>query len=98
MPFEHLKGEVKSLELYGIELNGKEGTAELRALIARRDIVRFAKAQRKRRLGQVERLSEERTLKRILKGSLFFGRKEGRGEGEKEEGRNKHVQDVWTVW
>jgi hypothetical protein len=54
MPFEHLKDEEKSLDLYGIELNGKYATAELSSLNKGHDILRFAKAQRIRWLGQVE--------------------------------------------
>jgi hypothetical protein len=41
MPFEHLKDEEKSLDLYGIELNGKYTTAELSSLIKGHDIVRL---------------------------------------------------------
>jgi hypothetical protein len=75
MSFELLKDKEKSLDLYGIELNGKYGTAELSALIEGHDIVRFAKAQRIRWLGRVKRMSEERTPKGMLKGRLFSRRK-----------------------
>jgi len=48
MPFEHMKDEEKSLDLYDIELNGKYATAELSSLIKGHDIIRFAKAQKVR--------------------------------------------------
>ena len=77
MPFEHLKDEEKSLDVNGIELNGKYATAELSSLNKGHDIIRFAKAQRIRWLGQVEGMSEKRTPIRMLKGRLFSRRKEG---------------------
>jgi len=47
MPFKHLKDEEKSLDLYGIELNGKYATAELSSLTKGHDIVRFESTEDK---------------------------------------------------
>jgi hypothetical protein len=52
--------------------------AKLNGLIKGRDIVRFVKAQRRRWLGHVERISEERMPKRMLKGRLLSRRRKGR--------------------
>jgi hypothetical protein len=41
MSFEHLKDEEKSLDLYGIGLNGKYATAGISSLIKGHDIVRL---------------------------------------------------------
>ena len=51
---------------------------ELSELIKRHDILRFVKAQRIRWVGHVERMSDERMPKRMLKGRLFSRRRKGR--------------------
>jgi hypothetical protein len=52
--------------------------AELNELIKGHDIVSFVKAERMRWLRNVERISEERMLKWMLKGRLFCRRRNGR--------------------
>jgi hypothetical protein len=47
-------------------------------LIEGHAIVRFVKAKRIRWLGHVERMSDERMPKRMLKGRLFSRRRKGR--------------------
>jgi hypothetical protein len=61
--------------------------AELNELFRGHDVVRFLIAERIRWLGHVERMSEERMPKRMLKRDY-----------SPEEGRDGHVQDGWTKW
>jgi hypothetical protein len=51
---------------------------ELSELVKGHDILRFVKAQRIRWVGHVERISDERMPKRMLKGRLFSRRRKGR--------------------
>jgi hypothetical protein len=51
---------------------------EINTLLKGEDIVRFMKSQRIRWLGHVERMEDNTTPKRMLKGRLYYKRRKGR--------------------
>jgi hypothetical protein len=79
MPFDPLKEEYqeKYLDLYGTEVNGEYAIMRKNELTEGHDNVRFVKAHRIRWLGHVERISEERMPKRMLRRTLLSRRRKG---------------------